>query len=110
MGVVAALAVAAASAQFTGPGATAPHRSVADVLQNAVDDARVDLEGYIMRQVGREKFIFSDGQAEIRIEIDAKHMPAERFDERTRVRIHGEVEKDFLESPEIDVDRVEILR
>ena len=98
--------VTAASAQFAGPGATAAYNSVAEVLQHAMDDTRVELEGVITRQVGKDKFIFTDGKSEIRIEIDEKHMPAVKFDERTRVRIRGEVEKDFLESPEIDVDAV----
>ncbi len=71
---------------------------------------RVELEGFIVKQVGKEKFIFTDGQSEIRVEIDQKYMPADRFDERTRLRIRGEVEKDFLESPEIDVDSVVLLK
>ena len=108
--VALACIVTAASAQFAGPGATAPYSSVAEVLQHAVDDTRVELEGVIIRQVGKEKYIFTDGKTEIRIEIDEKYMPAVKFDERTRVRIRGEVEKDFLESPEIDVDAVILVK
>lgn len=66
-------------------------------------------EGRILRQVGKEKYLFSDGQSDIRVEIDAKDFPNVRVDENTRLRIRGEVEKDVLESPEIDVDRVEVL-
>lgn len=108
--LLAALLTTAASAQFVGPGATAPYRTVAEVLQRAIDDTRVELEGFITKQVGKDKFIFTDGKSEIRIEIDAKYMPPEKFDERTRVRIRGEVEKDFLESPEIDVDGVTLIK
>ena len=108
--VALASAAVSAAAQFVGPGATTPYKSVAEVIKSAPDDARVELVGYILRQVGKEKYIFSDGHSEIRIEIDSKYMPAERIDEKTRIRILGEVEKDFLETPEIDVDSVSLLR
>ncbi|MBX9716332.1 MAG: NirD/YgiW/YdeI family stress tolerance protein [Burkholderiaceae bacterium] len=107
--VLVSLAVSV-SAQFVGPGAASPYRTVAEILKSAPDDMRVELEGFIVKQVGKEKFIFTDGQSEIRVEIDQKYMPADRFDERTRLRIRGEVEKDFLESPEIDVDSVVLLK
>ena len=108
--VLAAFLVSTASAQFVGPGTTAPYKSVAEVLQHAVDDSRVELEGFIIKQVGGEKFIFTDGRTEIRIDIDAKYMPTEKFDEKTRVRIRGEVEKDFLATPEIDVDSIVLIK
>ena len=36
--------------------------------------------------------------------------PTEKFDEKTRVKIRGEVEKDFLATPEIDVDSVVLIK
>lgn len=102
------LAATTAFAQYVGPNATPTVSSVAAALK-AADDTPVVLEGRILRQVGKEKYLFSDGQSDIRVEIDAKDFPNVRVDENTRLRIRGEVEKDFLESPEIDVDRVEVL-
>ncbi len=102
------LTAATAWAQYAGPGAAPQVRSVAEALK-AADDTPVVIEGRILRQVGKEKYLFSDGKAEIRVEIDAKHFPTVRVDENTRLRLRGEVEKDFLESPEIDVDHVEVL-
>ncbi len=32
------------------------------------------------------------------------------INEKTKIKITGEVEKEFLQSPEIDVDFVEIIR
>lgn len=103
------LSPGAAIAQYSGPGAAQVYRSVSEALRAAPDDARVELEGFIVRQVAKEKYIFSDGQSQIRIEIDAEDFPKARIDDKTRVRIRGEVERDFMESPEIDVDRVEVI-
>ncbi len=111
--IAAALVFAAsvpAVAQYTGPGsAPSNYRDVADVLKNGADDAQVQLDGYIVRQVGKEKYMFSDGKGEIRVEIDDRHFPNVKIDDKIKVRIRGEVEKDFLESPEIDVEQLTVL-
>ncbi len=99
-----------ASAQYAGPSSAPAYRSVADVVKNPVDDARVDLTGFITKQVGRKKFTFSDGTGEIRVEIDRKYFPATPINDKTRVQIRGEIEKDFLQSPEIDVDYLAIVK
>jgi len=48
--------------------------------------------------------------AEIRVDIDAKHFPAQKVDDKVKVELRGEVEKDFMETPEIDVDVLIVLR
>lgn len=103
------IAVGSVSAQYVGPGVKPPFTSISEILRSAPDDARADVEGYIIKKVGKEKYLFSDGQDQIRIEIEAEDFPNVKIDEKARVRIRGEVEKDFLESPEIDVDRVDVL-
>jgi uncharacterized protein (TIGR00156 family) len=102
-----ALASSLASAQYAGPSSTPAYKSVADVLKNPVDDAQVVLEGYVTKQVGKKKYLFSDGTGEIRVEIEGKHFPtATPINEKTKVQIRGEIEKDFMQSPEIDVDQL----
>lgn len=64
----------------------------------------VVLEGFIVKKVGNEKYIFTDGTGEIRIDLDDKYLPGQPFDDKTKVQLRGEVEKDFLDSPEIDVE------
>ena len=105
----AAFAATSALAQFVGPGASQVYSSIPEIIRSATDDARVELEGYIIKKVGKEKYLFSDGKNEIRVEIDAQAFPATRIDEKVKVRIRGEVEKDFLLSPEIDVDLITVL-
>lgn len=102
----------AALAQYAGPGSTTvttASQSIAEILRKGQDDARVELDGYLIKKVGKKKYIFSDGKEQIRVEIDAITFPKVRIDEKTKVRIQGEVEKDFLSSPEIDVDRLTVL-
>lgn len=102
---------ATASAQYVGPTNTPIYKTIGEVLKSGVDDSPVQLEGYLVKRVSKDKYIFSDGSAEIRVEIDDKHFPtASAVNEKTLVQIRGEVEKDFLKSPEIDVDYLAIVR
>ena len=93
-----------AQAQYVGPSNGAA-TTVAEILKNPVDDTYVQLKGSVIRQVGGDKYIFADKTGEIRVEID-KHIFAAQVSDKTVVEIRGEVEKDFMESPEIDVDSV----
>lgn len=108
--------VASVHAQYQGPGSKpakgapqAPLKTVADVLKNGKDDQMVTLTGNVVKQVGREKFLFRDASGEIRIEIDDDAMPTQPFDDKAKVEITGEVEKDFLRSVEIDVKSLKLL-
>lgn len=53
-------------AQYVGPTAQKAIESVAEVLKDPKDDQRVVLHGYLLKQVGTKKYIFSDGTGEIR--------------------------------------------
>ncbi len=99
-----------ASAQYIGPSTAPTYRSVADVLKNPIDDSPVVLEGHIIKQVGKKKYIFSDGTAEIRVEVDQKYFPTNPINEKTKVQIRGEIEMDFLQSPEIDIEYLAIIK
>ncbi len=106
-----------AHAQYQGPGSKPPKsapqseiKNVADVLRHGRDDQQVTLSGTVVRKVGREKYLFRDASGELRIEIDDEVMPREPFDDKVRVEITGEVEKDFLRSVEIDVKAIRLLK
>lgn len=111
LGTVVAFALATeVVAQYIGPSSTPSYKSVGDVLKNPVDNMEVVLEGTLSKKIGKKKYLFSDGVAEIRVEIDSRHLPASTLiSDKTRVRLHGEAEKDFLESPEIDVKQVTVI-
>lgn len=101
--------VAPATAQYVGASETPTYKSVAEVLKHPVDDAAVSFEGYLIKKIAANKYIFSDGAAQIRVDIDKKKFPANPINEKTKVQIRGEVEKEFMESPEIDVDVLSVV-
>lgn len=100
----------AVQAQYVGPSTQLQAHSVAEILKNPVDDQKVVLKGHITKKVGKEKYLFSDGTGEMRIEIDHEKLPMQRIDDKTLVEISGEVETEFMKSPEIDVDLVSVLK
>ena len=106
---LALMAAAAASfAQYAGPGSTpAP----ASVLAHPVDDQHVTLRGKIVRQLRGDKYIFSDGTGEIRVDIDGHLFPqGQPIAASTTVEIVGEVDADVMETTEIDVDALRIVQ
>ena len=100
----------AVQAQYVGPSTQPQAQSVAEILKNSVDDQKVVLKGHITKKVGKKKYMFSDGTGEIRVEIDHDRLPMQRIDDKTLVEISGEVDTEFLKSPEIDVDLVSVLK
>lgn len=91
-----------ASAQYNGPAA-GDITTVSSVLANGKDDQYVRLVGTIKGQASEEKYMFADATGEIRVEID-RNVFKDPVDENTKVEIRGEIEKDFMESAEIDVE------
>ena len=94
-----------AFAQYVGPS-NVKLTTVAEVLKSGTDDQHVALRGNLLRKVGSEKYEFSDGTGTIRVEIDKKIFPQGPIDDKVKVEIQGEVEKEFMSSPEIDVDSI----
>lgn len=105
LAAIAIFSSAPATAQYVGPTTLKP-TTVAEVLKSGTDDQQVLLRGQLLRKVGSEKYEFSDGTGTIRVEIDKKIFPREPIDDKTRIEIQGEVEKEFMSSPEIDVDSI----
>jgi uncharacterized protein (TIGR00156 family) len=100
--------------QYTGPGARAPAaqaaaRTVAEALQAPVDDRPVELAGSLVRQTGRELFLFRDATGEITVEIDAEDFPAgQPVGPEARVQIRGEIETRLLRKPRIEVEHLQL--
>ena len=107
--VLTAISVAPAQAQFEGPGAQSQLTTVEAVANQANDDQTVQLQGSILEQVGDEKYTFADDTGEIRVEIDDELFRNQRITPDVTVAIYGEVEKDFMRSPEIDVEELSIV-
>ena len=101
--------VAPAQAQFSGPGAQETPTTVQAVLDDPKDDQMVTLRGRILEQVAHEKYAFTDNTSQIRIEIDGDVFPPQQITPDMMIEIYGEVEKDFMQDPEIDVERLTIM-
>ncbi len=107
----------AAYGQYIGPSdvKTSPKSSyspsnVAVIKANAKDEQKISLEGRITRKLDAEKYMFSDGTGEIRIEIDDDEFPKTPINAETKVKIEGEVDIHNSKNADIDVDRLTILK
>lgn len=87
---------------YTGGGA--PSVTVAEALKMS-DDAWVSLTGKIDRQIGDEKYQFSDSTGTITVEIDDEDWRGLSAGPNDTVIIQGEVDRD-LTRREIDVKHI----
>jgi uncharacterized protein (TIGR00156 family) len=102
-------ALGAALAQYVGPSTVKLPATVAEVLKTPVDDQEVVLRGRIVEKLTKDKYRFVDSSGEIRVEIDLEDFRGQTVSDTTVVEIRGEVEKDFVKSPEIDVKRLTVV-
>ncbi|WP_051218984.1 YgiW/YdeI family stress tolerance OB fold protein [Oceanobacter kriegii] len=105
--VAAASLPSVASAEYLGPDHVTG-KNLQQILDNPKDDQPVQLSGYLVRKIGEETYVFSDGKQEINAEIESEDFPAQPFDENTPVLIVGEIDYDRLRGIEVDVDRLTI--
>lgn len=89
---------------FTGPSDVSTV-SVADALKLG-DDTPVVLNGKIKKNLGNEKYLFSDGSADIVVEIDNEDWRGQNITPQDTIEIQGEIDKEFMKAPEVDVDVV----
>jgi len=99
-----------AHAQYIGPGDSANLTTVAQVLKNAADDQMVTLRGKLTKKLRKEHYEFTDNTGTIRVEIDDRHFYNTKITDKTVVEIYGEMEKEFMKSPEIDVKRLTVIQ
>ncbi len=105
------LASMTAGAGFQGPGSQ-DHLDTVKSIAAMNDETEVTLEGHLIRQTGRESYIFKDKTGEITVEIEKEEFDGQTITPQIRIRINGEVDKDGTESSStvIDVDNIEVIR
>ncbi len=96
---------ASASAEFVGPGTT-PNLTTVQAVAAAGDDLPVVLEGYLVRELRPEHYVFKDATGEIEVEIDQEDFGGIAITPEIKVRIRGEVDRNFG-STTIDVDHIQ---
>ena len=107
----AALGILAApiQAQFVSDNPAVAVTTVAELLKNGKQDQEASLEGFIVEQVKRKKYVFADETGRIIAEIPDKVFQGQRVDPKTKIRIEGELELEYAEKETIDVYRLTVL-
>lgn len=91
---------------FNGPS---PTLSTVSQAKRRWDDAWVVLEGHITKQVGHELYEFRDNSGSVYVEIDDKYWMGQTASPEDKVRIEGEVDRDW-DGMNIDVKSIRVLK
>lgn len=72
------------------------------------DDSKVEIKGYVVKSLGKEKYQFRDSSGVITVEIDDDLWQGKPVSAKTLLTIQGEIDVDLkpTRTVEIDVDRV----
>ena len=97
------------SAEFLASDSVIVNVITVKSVDDLKDDTKVTLEGYIVKEIKSEHYLFKDSTGEIEIEIDDKDFRNIKVTPTTKIRIAGEIEKEWLTTT-IDVDSVEIAK
>lgn len=81
--------------------------TVAEALQLS-DDAEVRVEGFIVKAVGDEKYEFRDDSGTMLVEIDDDDWRGLEVTPEVRVRIHGEIDKEWRDT-QLDADGIRVV-
>lgn len=101
---------APAWAAFQGPAGQGPVATVRDALNATWDDAYMCLEGNIVEQVRHDKYTFRDATGSMVVEIKPKHFGAVNVTPANKVRICGEVDKEYLKNNEFEAKVLQVLQ
>lgn len=96
-----------ANGGFVGPNVSAT--TVEQALKMS-DDTPVVLKGKITQGLGDEKYQFTDGTGTIVVEIDDDEWRGITATPEDTVELRGEIDKDLMRTPEVDVDYVTIVK
>ncbi len=88
---------------FNGP--TSAITTVAEALKSK-DDTNVILVGKIEKETGHNKYLFKDGTGSIILDIDKEDWRGTIVTPNDTVQIQGEIDKDLIGEPEVDVDTI----
>ena len=80
-----------------------------DEVDKMSDDSYVFMVGYIVKQVGDEKYEFSDGTNSIIIKIKPKVWQGQKVTPKDKIMIMGEIDKDFVREREIKVKSLKLI-
>lgn len=76
-----------------------------DAIKNAPDNAFVQLQGKIIKQVGKKDFIFQDATGTVEIEVSHKAWQGQTITPNDNVEIRGKIDKEW-EKTEIEIKQI----
>lgn len=107
LAVLLVLPASAALAQFTGPSNAASTTTVAGAHEVRLG-RDVTLDGHVVEHLREDYYTFRDATGDIRVEIDRGTWKGREVGPSDKVRITGEVERDWR-GRYIDVERLDVL-
>lgn len=108
--VILMLATVMASPVYAGFQQTSPSAiTTIDKFLKMPDESFVTIEGNIIKQIGNEKYLVQSGKSTIIVEIDDELLMNITVTPQNKVRISGEVDKDF-KSIELEASKIEIIK
>ncbi len=113
--IMGALAITGARAEFvetvttTGPGGFVDANQIivtTDQVKEMRDDVPVIVQGYIIKNLGDENYLFKDDAGSIIVEIDDENWAGLTITPNDLVKLYGDVDAGLF-TTEIEVDRIE---
>ncbi len=96
------------AAQFNPDGKSVKTVSPVRQVLEMKDDSYVTMQGHIIKQTGKEKYLFQDSTGSITVEIDDEDWNGTSVSPSDTVEITGEVDRNFFSS-EVDADIIKKL-
>lgn len=92
------------SGGFTGPSTS--NVITVEAAKKLSDDTDVVLVGSITNHISGEKYMFKDATGSIVVEIDKDDWNGQNVSPEDKVQIIGEIDKNLMQEPKIDVDKI----
>lgn len=86
-----------------------PTTTTVKAALEAADDTPVVLQGTIVKRIKGDIYEFRDATGSMKVEIDDEDFPPMEINDKTRVKLTGEVDRDLV-GREIDVEFVEVIK
>ena len=109
-----ALATASAFADFNSNNTQAggfqqatPAAISVKQAMSAADNSMITLVGNITQQIDDDEFVFTDGTAQIKVEIKRRAWNGLNVGPNDKIRISGKLDNEAFEKAELEVYRVE---
>lgn len=83
--------------------------STVEQAKQMPDDSWVTLQGNIVKQVGKEYYLFKDSTGEINVEIDQKYWQGRDVTPTDTIQITGEVDTHRFKPTDIEVKNLKVI-